>query len=410
MDAIAPTRRPPVARGDRLLEADLLRCVAMLSVVALHADAWMGHGGAFAAAVYPALDRFLRFCVPVFAFLTGYVLTCTTGDRPLDRPRFARRRALRTAVPLAGWLLVYLVAGLLLGTARPASPADVPMLVWNGTVGGHLYFLAVAAQLALLFGVLPRGRRAALVTCAVVVPLQLVLSALRASGWAPHGAAAVVFGYQAQWFSCWWAGYYAVGCLAAWNREPLLRVIAAWRWVFLLLPAAVAPPVLFDMSRAGATGYDAFFRPSTFALTLAVIASLAALATALPSAGRLRDAAGAVARRSLGVYVVHPLVLLGAGRLVQSGALPLSFSGPAWLSLGTLAVVIAAVTAVSLLAVEAVSRLPHGWLLTGEIGAGREAGRPAAAIHLPPGRWPAGGRLPAPARADRDYPDWPPTD
>src|SRR5262245_12110438 len=90
MDAIAPARRPPVVRGDRPLEADLLRCVAMLSVVALHADAWMGHDGAFAAAVYPAFDRFLRFCVPVFAFLTGYVLTGTSGDRPLDWPSFAR--------------------------------------------------------------------------------------------------------------------------------------------------------------------------------------------------------------------------------------------------------------------------------------------------------------------------------
>jgi peptidoglycan/LPS O-acetylase OafA/YrhL len=410
MDAIAPARRPPVARGDRLLEADLLRCVAMLSVVALHADAWMGHDDAFAAAVYPAFDRFLRFCVPVFAFLTGYVLTGTSGDRSLDWPSFARRRALRTAVPLAGWLLVYLMAGLLIGTARPSSPADVLTLVWNGTVGGHLYFLAVAGQLALLFGVLPRGRRAALVTCAVVVPLQLVLSALRAAGWAPHGAAAVLFGYQAQWFSCWWAGYYTVGCLAAWYREPLLRVIAARRWVFLLLPAAVAPPVLLDMTRAGATGYDAFFRPSTFALTLAVIAALAALATALPSAGRGRDAVDAVAHRSLGVYLVHPLVLLGAGRLVQSGTLPLSFSGPAWLSLGTLAVVIAAVTGVSLLVVEVVSRLPHGWLLVGETGARRGGERGAPAIHLPPGCWPTGGRLPSPVRADRDYPDWPPTD
>ena len=369
----------------RLLEVDLGRCLAMLAVLAIHANAWMGRDGG-GAAVYPALDRLLRFCVPVFVILTGYVLTRTAGTGRLDRARFARRRALRLAVPFAGWLLVYLAAGLLLGTARPASLLDVPALVWDGTAGGHLYYLAVAAQLALLFAALPRGPRASLALLAVAVPVQLGLSGLRALGWVPGGPLGAVFGHQAQWFAVWWVGCYAAGGAAAWYHRPLRRVLEAHRAVAVALAAPVAALAVADMARAGASGYDAFFRPSTLALSVAVAGALWALATAVPAAaGRSRALLAALADRSLGVYLVHPLVLLGAGRLVQSGALPLAFHGPLWVTAPTLALLVAAVLAGSLAAVEALLTLPGGAPLVGE-----RRRRPPGATAAAPGRLPAG--------------------
>jgi len=401
MDSTTPTRGTPGPRGGRLLEADLARGAAMVGVLVLHAGAWMGRDGAAAAAVYPAVDRLARFCVPAFVLLTGYVMAWAAGAGPLHRARFARGRALRILVPFGAWMTISVVAGVLLGSARPGSLADVARLVWDGTIGGYLYFLVVAAQLSLLFAVLPRGRRAALVACAVAVPLQLGLTGLRASGWAPAGPLAPAWGAQAQWFAPWWIGCYAAGCAAAWYRELLLRAAARWRGPCLLLGAGVAALALLDVTRAGATGYDAFFRPSTFALTLAVAAAVAALAGALPPSGRAPALLEAAARRSLGVYLVHPLVLLGLGRLLQ-GVFPLALDGPLWLTLPALATLVAAVLGGSLLAVEALLRLPGGPLLVGERAGGtaRIRLRRSAPRLAPVARHPRDGR----------YPDWPPTD
>lgn len=366
----------------RLFEVDLGRCAAMLAVLGVHADAWMGHAGA-GGVVYPALDRLLRFCVPLFVVLSGYVLARTAGAGPLDRARFARRRALRLAVPLGAWLLVYLAAGLLLGTVRPASVLDVPALVWDRGVGGHLYYLAVAAQLALLFAVVPRGPRASLVLLAVAAPAQVGLCALRDAGWAPGGPLGAVFGLQAQWFAVWWWGCFAAGAAAGWRHARLEPLLRRWCPAVLLLAAAVAAAAVADMARAGASGYDAFFRPSTFLLSVAIAAALWALATRVPGdARRLRALLRRVADRSLGVYLVHPLVLLGAGGLLRSGVLPLRVEGPLWLTSPALVVLVLATLAGSLAAVEALLRVPGGARLVGEAPGRRPSGPcPTATLH-----------------------------
>ena len=333
----------------------------MVSVVVVHSVAWMNLDHPIAAAVYPALDRFMRFGVPIFVFLTSYVLVHTLRNRPLQALRFTRGRVERVVVPFLSWVVIYLAAYVLLRMVSIDSPSNVLKLLWDGTVAGHLYFLGVACQFYLLFLALPRSRRGALLLCAVAVPLQLTLSAARAAGWHVPPPFDIVFGQQAQWFFVWWIGYYAVGALAAWYREPLLRGLRTFRPVALLALAVTGPLALIDMTRAGAQGYDQIFRPATLLLTLAVVAALLSLAPrpSWAGGGRLE----VLAQRSLGVYLVHPLVLLAAGRLVQSGWLPLNFAGPFILTLCTLLVVVAVVVLLSQAMVGWLAWLPGGWLL-----------------------------------------------
>src|SRR5438105_2883033 len=180
LGSMSQTPRPPGPRT-RLLEPDLLRCGAMLAVLGVHANAWMGHAGG-----------------------------------------------------------------------------------------------AVAAQLALLFAVLPRGPRASLVLLAIAAPLQLGLAIARSVGWMPPGPLAAVFDHHAQWFAVWWVGYLALGSVAAWSDGPLLRVLRAHRRAVVLAASVVAALAVADMTRAGVSGYDAFFRPSAFPLSVAAVAALAA--------------------------------------------------------------------------------------------------------------------------------------
>jgi peptidoglycan/LPS O-acetylase OafA/YrhL len=364
----------------RLVEADLLRVAAMVSVVFVHTLAWMDLTRPAAAVVYPSLDRFMRFGVPVFVFLTGYVLVHAMRNRRLDAWRFSRGRFRRVVTPFLAWVLIYLAAYAAIGMVQVHSIGDVLELVWNGTIAGHLYFLGVACQFYVLFMVLPRGRRAAWALLAIAVPLQLALTGVRAAGWHPQAPFDVLFGYQAQWFGIWWVGYYALGALAAWYRRPLLEWLAAHRGLVLLAAVLVAPLAVLDMWRAGAQGYDAILRPSTFFLTVAVVAALASIA---PLLARLRwvieGRLELLAQRSLGVYLVHPLVLMAAGTFVQWNWLPIGFGGSFLATLLTLVLVVLAVLAASLLTVGLVAWLPGGWLIGGREEARarvRDRGRP----------------------------------
>lgn len=372
----------PRAAAGRLVEADLLRVAAMISVVFVHTLAWMDLTRSTAAIVYPSLDRFMRFGVPVFVFLTGYVLVYAMRNKRLDPWRFSRGRVRRVVTPFLTWVVIYLLAYLAIGMVKVSSFEDVMELIWNGTVAGHLYFLGVACQFYLLYMVLPRSRRAAWVLLAVAVPAQLALTGLRAAVWHPQAPFDILFGYQAQWFGIWWVGYYALGAVAAWYRRPLLEWLGSHRAIVFGAFAVVAPLAVVDMWRSGAQGYDEIFRPSTFFLTVAVVA---ALASAVPVVARLRPVVEGrlelLAQRSLGVYLVHPLVLMAAGTFVQWNWLPIGFGGPFVATFLTLLLVVLAVLAASLLIIGLVAWLPGGWLIGGREEARariRDRGEPPA--------------------------------
>jgi surface polysaccharide O-acyltransferase-like enzyme len=387
------SRRPELHRGaatitprggGRLVAADLLRSVAMVSVIAVHAVAWMAVFDPPAAAVYGTLDRLLRFGVPVFVFLTGYVLVHRYRDGRLDRRRFARGRVRRVIVPFVAWASVYLACAMLLTPIRDQVHAatDLLGLLWSGTVAGHLYFLPVALQLYLLFLVLPRTRRAVAVLCAVALPLQLLLTTLRATGTLPaDGMLGDLDDSHAQWFFVWWVGYYALGTAAATWREPIERAVQRHRSLALAAPVLVAPPVLLDLTHAGVQGYDEILRPSILLLTAGVlVGGLAAGQLIAARQRRIAEVVEMLAQRSLGVYLLHPLLLTVLGRALQLDGSPVRLDGDLLHSLAGYLLLVGGTLAASLVAVGVLCRLPGGWVLAGRLegkGARREPRRPA---------------------------------
>ncbi|HEV7466423.1 MAG TPA: acyltransferase [Candidatus Dormibacteraeota bacterium] len=380
--------------GGRLAGADLLRAVAMVSVIAVHAVAWMATPDAPAVAFYGTLDRLLRFGVPVFVFLTGYVLVHRYRDRGIDRRRFTRGRARRVIVPFISWAVIYLACAAVFTPLRDQvhSVADLGGMLWSGTVAGHLYFLPVALQFYLLFALLPRSRRAVAMLCAVAIPLQLALTGLRATGRLPEaGILGDLDGEHAQWLFVWWLGYYALGAAAAAWREPIELALRRHRGLALAAPMLAAPPVLLDLVQSGAQGYDEILRPSIMLLTVTVLAAGLAAGQGL-ARGRRRRAqlVEMLAQRSLGVYLLHPLLLTVVGRTLQLDGSPLRMDGDLAHSIVAYLLLVGGTLAASLAAVGVLCRVPGGWLLAGRTegrGARREAGRarplPRGALPVP---------------------------
>jgi len=314
----APSRRP---RSDRRLpELDLLRAGALLAVVFIHAASWIPGGSAPArSGPYAAAIILARFSVPAFVLASGFALRRAYG-RPDDAGGYLRRRALRTLVPWLAWVPVYAALDLVFGKVA-ANPHD--LAVWLAYGPGHLYFLVLIAQLAVLLPFLPSGRGRLMAVAAALVLLQLALGALRTYAPLPSGALAWPFTFLPQMEAPFWAGWFLLGCvLSDWYdrfRElswlwPAALALTVLGGVLVLVEAFLVPG---DQWRQGTY---AFLWPSRLPATLGVTALLLWLGREVaPLAGHLWAPVRALSQRSLGVYVIHVGVLDALGHTALAG-------------------------------------------------------------------------------------------
>lgn len=356
----------------RLQELDLLRAVALLGVLVIHASAWSASVNASpVSGSIQALADLARCSIPAFVLASGFALQ--VSRRPeVGVGRFLGRRARRTLVPWAIWAAVFLAAGLVNG-GHPAL--DRPhVLGWLASGAGHLYFLLLVMQLYVLWLVLPRGRRALIAAAAAAFAVQLGLGFAHTYGPAPSAGALAWAGGRLTYFEApYYAGYFLAGVVLAelWPdlREwrPLLAVAA--------LATAVAVPIwlLTDAGISadpGVHGTYAFLWPGRAPLVLAgsllLLAGGAAARHQVPAA--VQSAVGWLGGRSLGVYVSHPLALMIFGPIALAQL-------PAWPR-------VAALVGASLL---------FGWVVVRVLGASR-----AGAVAL-------GEEPPAPRTARRRH-------
>ncbi len=361
-------------RKERLLALDVLRALAAVAVVAIHVTA-----PALAAAQptvsFPAagsrtfwlaafLNQWARFSIPAFVLISGVALFYSYGDRPLKTADFLRRRVTAVAVPYLFWSAFYLLLTTWVGGLPWAGLARrFGLALLQGTAMYQLYFVVLILQFYLIFPLLrPLGRSRLLpylVALALGFQYWLMARAGSPQGWGPQPPAVqAILHWQDRLFP-WWLGYFAVG---AWLGTNLQRG-RAWgrRWwpglvgadVVLLAALLWEFAVRLRLPGAGAGWAASGFRP--LAYIYALVTCAAVLAVGLPLTLMLRD----LARFSLGIYLVHPLVLIAWQRALGHLALPL---GPT----ATLLLTLFAVLTGSYALTRLINLLPHAELIIGK--------------------------------------------
>ena len=299
--------------------ADVLRAVAALAVIVVHASYWPLQNRGADRAVWQSVTLLARFCVPAFVVLTGLVLGFRYTDRRL-RGAFLLRRARRSVVPWLIWAPVFCIADLVwIGTLQPTA-SSLGSFLSGGA--GHLYFLVLVPQLYALLLLWPARRRPLLLLTAGALLLQVGLSVVRLHVPLGSGVVATLMldhGYELFPF---WIGFFAIGVLAGRRLASRRgRGLPAWPFV-LAVPLTAAGLLWSDVSRATnaqyAHGTGAFLRPLLLPLAIAVCGAVVfgapRLMLRLP---RLHQAALVLSRHSLGVYIVHPLLLALLGPLLR---------------------------------------------------------------------------------------------
>ncbi|TKB50324.1 acyltransferase [Ferrimonas sediminicola] len=281
---------------------DFLRCIAAIAVVLIHVlgpwrhlwglapmDQWM------AATGYNALSR---WAVPVFMMITGALLL--SDNRPFVFKDYISRRLLKVVVPFIGWTLIYSIAS---GWTQTGFSQELFTETLTGSprepAWYHLWFfydfIPLYFVIPLLGPILAKldRERIKLIICAwmlltlmhwlhVDTPLRqnlILYSGYLILGW-------FLFNRDNNNEVKWWV---LAGCLAL-----MINVTGSW-W-------------FSELKR----GYSAYFMGYKSLNTVVIAAMLFVVAQKYADRiqGPLRRGISLVARYSLGIYLIHPLLLI----------------------------------------------------------------------------------------------------
>ena len=294
---------------------DALRAVAVMAVVVIHVAATAlqrvapGSAGWWAADVYHAA---VVWAVPVFVMISGALLL--DPRRPYTACEFLARRAGRILVPLVFWSAVYLGVRFYRGQVD-AVQAAVDLLF--GVPYAHLWYLYMAAGLYLatppLRGFVAGASRADL-RYATALALTVGMAA-NLAGYLiglPSPLAVILF--------VPFVGYYLLGHLLS-DRRAEARLPSPAVLITVAAVASILTAIgtgLIRQSLPEFTGWKILcdqLSPTVMAAAVALYLTAPAIERGSgPAAVALRRVGGWVAPYALGIYVVHPLVMLGLER------------------------------------------------------------------------------------------------
>jgi peptidoglycan/LPS O-acetylase OafA/YrhL len=301
-------------RRGRVPEIDLVRVVTFGAVIGVHAVslsfAPLALGG-------NAALMLLHYTRSAFFVLMAIVLV-RSAERS-GRTGKLRRRLTLVGVPYLVWSAIYLVVSWATGARdRPWDGAGLALL--TGTAWYHLYFLLVTMQFYVLLPaflwLLRRTRRHPWALLGVGLAFAVVFTGwLHYTNWAP-GPLATYRAYDGQLLPTY-TFLFVAGGVAALHLDAVLDWLTDHRRAILAgtLAGAVAMEVLYFVLIATGTRADAAADPVQPVMQLwavVLVAGLGAAATRWTAVGaphvRWVDRASDL---SFGVYLVHPLLLLG---------------------------------------------------------------------------------------------------
>ena len=313
----AATATPVSTARPRLSGSDAVRAAAMIGVICIHASAWGP------SSPYAGVGLVSRFSVPAFMVLTGTLLAYQYTGRTLG-VAFMRRRLGRSLIPWLSWAPVFIAFDFFVGSLKPTAPSVLSFLQYGG---GHLWFLLLIPQLYLLFLVWPRRATWTVAILAMLVQVGLCLIRLFVAlpGW--QSQVMVTYGFLTFPF---WIGYFGIAVAAGrtlaagGGRIPVLQghartaavvagavLIAATGWLLLNLHYHDSAPswVL--------TGTNAFLNPVLPLFVFSIVIWFFVFApAAMAAAGWLRWIVDTLSEQSLGLYIVHPVLLFFVGRVL----------------------------------------------------------------------------------------------
>ncbi|MEM6331890.1 MAG: acyltransferase family protein [Planctomycetota bacterium] len=311
--------------SDRLPYLDILRCLAIFCVVAVHvSDSWVWLSSDYTDNrlqwwTANLLNSCSRVGVPVFVMVSGALLLHSKrADAPVA---FLRRRFSRIIPALLLWSVAYAVWTDRVHTGS-MPVGDALRAFADGGTYYHLWFLYMIGLLYLVTPILrpmvAEGRRALLVYAVVLWAAWVIVlpAAQRALGL--YGSGVEIYSFVA------YAGYFVLGALlreARLPRRALVPVAAVTAGAVWLNALGVAAAVRNAGGSLDTVDYDLNLSLGAplLAVGVFVLVKSAPWSRWLPPDSWVAAVAGYVGAASFFVYLAHPMVMETLQALVLHG-------------------------------------------------------------------------------------------
>lgn len=317
------TRMPEAVVMERLAWGDYIRVLGTLVVICQHvAHRTTLFDTADVSSVnwwsIMSVEAACRWAVPVFVMLSGaLLLDPTRSESPSD---FYRRRFLRVGVPLLFWSLFYALSRAAANGFSVEAMADVGARLAHGRPAYHMYFLFVIVGLYLLT---PYLRFA--IQGLSQAELRNAWVGLIVLAWAA-GLLNVAYGHELVVLTEFipYLGYYIAGYELRNVRLSGRGTFIAGTMIGLALVAMVAVTLPL-VARFGVTGgtrylYD-YFSPTVIAMSVSLFLIAVTVFSRLRD-GKLRRLGTWAAPATLGIYLMHPALLMALQHAEKRGLVP----------------------------------------------------------------------------------------
>jgi len=304
----------PAPPSGRLASADLLKVVAIFSVVFIHGSAVIPvtHSSSHInrSDIVTATTG-LRFCVPVFIFLWAYFMEKSILKRGNDH---IKPRLYKLLVPFGFWSMVYFIitadiAHLTIGTVISKH--------WSGYGWSGQYYFIILFQLLLLFPYL----RKIIPAASKVVP-WIYLAGLTFyicvsySGW--FGISTVAKLSDRLFF--YWLPYVILGVIYA-HKSIFKFSLPLWIGIFSV---ALVPAELYFLEPQQISLY---VLPSVFVCSMVLISSMERGLSYSQLPFWLGTVIEYLANYTLGIFCLNPLIILGLHVIFGKVDLAVGFPG-----------------------------------------------------------------------------------
>jgi len=297
------------AKSTRIRYINWLRIAAIYTVVAAHIAIWTAEGQEplnFAWWVGNAIHILAIWTVPVFLMVSGVLLLDNRRDESaID---FYKKRMHRIGVPVVFWTVVYIVARRYIGHEQ-LTPRYVGWLIFTVTPYYHLWYLLMIPGVYLLTPPLRvfvrrANRKQRVLAIAVILGLAIVYYPLNVLylHW-PRTIFTIFLPY---------VGYYLCGHeLALQGSKPMPR----WPWVVLVVlsigyAVLMAGPFVDNLGYVGDVYVVDFFAPPVILMALLIFRVAYSIEQRWQFKSMVFARAEAwITSTTLGIYVLHPLVL-----------------------------------------------------------------------------------------------------
>jgi len=305
-----------MASPRKLTFIEVARVLGILAVVLIHTFE-QTVPDAQTTVFYQLISPLIRFVVPLFFIISGFVLGIhhRDPDYRVDPRSFWRRRLTTLVIPFLAWNVIYM---LILEVAQGQPIADVQTLLSLLTGYMHLYYVFVLLQFLLLYTLLVNhvNARVLLVCLALAALSSIAFYALSGSLLWTLGPDDHQFEWRWGKLFVGWAVFFFWGLWLGYTPDALDRLKRRQWW--LLLGTACAYAVYLIVMRYQYVSFETYARdyfllaglPFQFLAATWLLALLYGVDARLQASPSWRRVAG-WGPDTFGIYVAHMAFLIG---------------------------------------------------------------------------------------------------